>query len=131
MQVIDLQRKFVYNSADLADPDPSMTPDEVRLFYAMRQGYAELLNAVVEGPVTNKGVAKYSFVRAAGAKGATPAMPAAQLIRHALSKQADRDPATAALPMEDDELARRVAATINAKASQPLPIPSVAFGQWG
>lgn len=64
-----ISRAFAYNGLKLADPAASKTPDAVRLFYAAM--YPELLTSVVEGPVTKGGVSTYTFVRAAGSKGAS------------------------------------------------------------
>lgn len=62
-----IKRVFKYNGISLQDPNPEKTPDQVRALFA--PAYPELLNAVVEGPVTKAGVSTYTFTRAAGAKG--------------------------------------------------------------
>lgn len=62
-----ITRKFKYNGLTLSDPLASKLPDQVRMFYAAQ--YPELLNSVVEGPVTKSGVSTYTFVRAVGSKG--------------------------------------------------------------
>ena len=63
MQVLNLTRKFRYNSLTLPDPNESMTLDQVREFYATQ--FPELNNAVTEGPTTENGVATWKFIRAA------------------------------------------------------------------
>lgn len=63
----ELTRVFVYNGMKLADPGTHKRPEEVAKLYAPQ--YPELLNCVVEGPVTKAGVCTYTFRRAAGAKG--------------------------------------------------------------
>lgn len=67
MEVKNLTRSFKYNGITLTDPDPGKTPDQVRAIFAYQ--YPELLNAVIEGPVTKGGVSTYTFARAAGSKG--------------------------------------------------------------
>lgn len=76
MQVLNLVRKFKYNSVTLPDPNDSMAPDQVREFYATQ--YPELNNAMLEGPVTANGVSTWTFMRAAGAKGRIKAPEQAQ-----------------------------------------------------
>lgn len=62
-----IRREFRYNGIKLTDVAAEKTADQVRVFYAAQ--YPELLNAVVEGPVTKNGVSTYTFARAAGSKG--------------------------------------------------------------
>ena len=62
-----LLRKFHYNGMRLTDPNPEKTVDQVRAFFALQ--FPELLNAVVEGPVTKNGEMTYTFQRATGSKG--------------------------------------------------------------
>jgi len=61
------QREFTYNGVTLTDPGPTFGPDQVRDLYTAQ--YPELTTATVDGPEINGGVARYKFVRAAGAKG--------------------------------------------------------------
>ena len=65
-----LPRTFTYNSLTLDDPDPRMTPDEVKDFYA--EVYPELTQAAIEGPEPSETAVEYRFRRAIGTKG-TPA----------------------------------------------------------
>jgi PRTRC genetic system protein C len=61
-------REFHFNGMRLADPDPGMTPDQVRNMYAS-SGYAELTNASITGPKTEGGRQVYEFKKAVGTKG--------------------------------------------------------------
>lgn len=62
-----LSRSFTYNGVKLPDPDPKMTPDEVKNLYSHQ--YPELATAAVTGPDASGGQLVYSFVRAIGTKG--------------------------------------------------------------
>lgn len=63
-----VRRIFSFNGAQLADPDPKMTPDEVRKFYSSN-GYPTLTNASITGPETKDGKQIYSLKAAVGSKG--------------------------------------------------------------
>lgn len=63
-----VRRIFEFNGARLADPGPSMTPDEVRKMYAS-SGYPTLTNASVTGPVRAGSNDVYTFKAAVGTKG--------------------------------------------------------------
>ncbi len=63
-----LPRVFTYNSLTLDDPDPRMTPDDVKAFYA--EVYPELTQAAVEGPEPSETAVEYRFRRTVGTKGA-------------------------------------------------------------
>lgn len=67
LQAVEIKRVFNYNGIDLSDPNPAMSVDEVKQFYAMQ--FPELTNAEAEGPATANNVSKYVFKRAAGSKG--------------------------------------------------------------
>ena len=67
ISIAELVREFAYNGMTLLDPGPSFSPDQVRDLYTAQ--YPELTTATVDGPEINGGVARYKFVRAAGAKG--------------------------------------------------------------
>ena len=67
MQVLKIVRKFNYNGIALVDPNPALSIDAVREFYATQ--YPELNNAVIEGPATKGQEATYKFLRAVGDKG--------------------------------------------------------------
>lgn len=62
-----IKRSFKYNGLTLTDPLAEKTADQVRKFYASQ--FPELINSVVEGPVTKNGVSTYTFIRAVGSKG--------------------------------------------------------------
>lgn len=62
-----LKRAFKYNDRTLPDPDPQMTPDEVRAFYAAT--YPELQSGVVDGPDEDGNRLVFELRRAVGTKG--------------------------------------------------------------
>lgn len=61
-------RKFIYNGAELEDPDPSKSPDDVRKLYA-GMGYAALTNAGIVGPKKAGEDEVYEFKTSVGTKG--------------------------------------------------------------
>lgn len=63
-----LKRVFMSNGNPLTDPDPSLSPAGVKDFWSAM--YPELLNAEVQGPVSNDGELTYTFHRTTGTKGA-------------------------------------------------------------
>ncbi|RWA55991.1 carbamoylphosphate synthase large subunit [Cupriavidus sp. UYMSc13B] len=67
LTVQQLTREFTYNGMTLMDPGPAFTPDQVRDMYIAQ--YPELTTATVDGPEHSVTVARYTFMRAAGAKG--------------------------------------------------------------
>jgi PRTRC genetic system protein C len=138
MQVLNLTRKFKYNSVTLPDPNESMSPDQVREFFATQ--YPELNNALLEGPVTANGVSTWTFVRAAGAKGRSEAPVMAQgnqareLIMKAMATgAAGTAPATLVPVRESAQYAGRLVRVLARKESngQAMSLPSSAFGIWG
>jgi PRTRC genetic system protein C len=62
-----LARSFTYNGVKLPDPDPRMTPEEVKIIYSHQ--YPELATAAITGPEPSGEQLQYSFVRAIGTKG--------------------------------------------------------------
>jgi PRTRC genetic system protein C len=62
-----LSRSFTYNGVKLSDPDPRMTPEDVKAAYSHR--YPELATAAITGPEGSGEQLVYSFVRAIGTKG--------------------------------------------------------------
>ncbi len=62
-----LSRGFSYNGVKLPDPDPRMTPEEVKNVYSNQ--YPELATAAITGPEASGDHLQYSFVRAIGTKG--------------------------------------------------------------
>lgn len=69
LQIQTLTRSFKHGSLALPDPDPKMTADQVKDFYATTL-YTELTNAAIEGPETKGDKLVYEFRRAVGTKGA-------------------------------------------------------------
>jgi len=62
-----MSRGFTYNGVKLPDPDPRMTPEEVKIIYSHQ--YPELATAAITGPEASGENLQYSFVRAIGTKG--------------------------------------------------------------
>ncbi len=62
-----LARNFMYNGVKLPDPDPRMTPEEVKAVYSHQ--YPELTTAAITGPKAAGDHLQYNFVRAIGTKG--------------------------------------------------------------
>ncbi len=67
LQVEAVERRFTYCGRTLPDPDPTISPDEVRGFYSAI--HPELLNAVVTGGDFAGQVQVFEFRRAVGDKG--------------------------------------------------------------
>jgi len=65
--IAPVTREFAYNGMNLPDPGVTFTPDQVRDLYTAQ--YPELTTAAVDGPEIKDTVMRYTFVRAAGAKG--------------------------------------------------------------
>ena len=65
VQTRALGRTFSYMGLQLADPDPALTPEQVRDAYAAQ--YPEITTAVIEGPDASGD--KLVFTRAIGTKG--------------------------------------------------------------
>jgi PRTRC genetic system protein C len=68
ISIAALIREFTYNGVNLLDPGAAFSPDQVRDLYTAQ--YPELTTASVDGPEVSGEIARYKFVRAAGAKGA-------------------------------------------------------------
>jgi PRTRC genetic system protein C len=60
-------REFKYNGVALQDPDPKLTVEAVRDFYANL--YPEIVSAAIEGPVQKGSKLTYEFRKAVGTKG--------------------------------------------------------------
>jgi PRTRC genetic system protein C len=60
-------RTFAYSSITLPDPNPKLSPEEVKAIYSAQ--YPELVTAAINGPETVGEKLRYEFVRAIGAKG--------------------------------------------------------------
>jgi PRTRC genetic system protein C len=67
----ELKREFVIENKSgktvLADPDPSMSPDQVMTFYANQ--YPELTTSAVHGPRYDADKIVYTFKTTVGTKG--------------------------------------------------------------
>jgi PRTRC genetic system protein C len=68
ISIAKLIREFTYNGVAFVDPGPSFSPEDVRDLYSAQ--YPELTTAAIDGPDMSGEVARFTFVRAAGAKGA-------------------------------------------------------------
>lgn len=62
-----LPGNFTYNRVKLPDPDPRMTPEDVKTIYSHQ--YPELATAAIAGPEATGETLQYSFTRAIGTKG--------------------------------------------------------------
>ena len=67
LKIQQLARKFAFKSLELPDPNPSLTPEQVKQVYS--QQYPELTNASIEGPVTEGTTQKFTFTPVLGSKG--------------------------------------------------------------
>lgn len=59
MKVDILERRFKWNTKELPDPDPELSPEEVLKFYSGT--YPELATANVKGPEFKSTYALYEF----------------------------------------------------------------------
>ncbi len=60
-------RVFKFNNRNLPDPNPKMSPAQVKDIYASQ--YPELASAGVEGPEVKNGQQVYTLARQVGTKG--------------------------------------------------------------
>ena len=67
MQTSALKRTFTFNGVKLPDPDPKLSPEEVRGTLATL--YPDIATASITGPEAVGDQLRYNFVRAIGAKG--------------------------------------------------------------
>ena len=67
MQSTLVTRGFRYNNQNLGDPNPSLSPEQVKEIYAATR--PELATAGIEGPEIVKGRRLYTFIRQVGTKG--------------------------------------------------------------
>ena len=126
MEVLDLTRKFQYNSIKLADPNPGMTPEQVKDLYAAT--YPELTNSVVEGPITKGGEAVYEFKRAVGSKGAA-GYAAEQVVKQTIAGTQIDGMALTRMAEELNEPVHYLAqAAKKATGTPALNLPALAFG---
>jgi PRTRC genetic system protein C len=62
-----LSRIFEFNGVRLPDPNPTLTPEEVRNLYAHQ--YPDIATAAISGPEAVGDKLRYQFTRAIGSKG--------------------------------------------------------------
>ncbi len=67
MQTGVVTREFSFNGVKLPDPDPKLSPEEVRSVLATL--YPDIATASITGPEPVGDKLRYNFVRAIGAKG--------------------------------------------------------------
>lgn len=67
LSISNVKRVFKMKDKNLADPDPTMTPDEVMAFYSNQ--YPELVTSNVFGPKMENDEAVYEFKTTVGTKG--------------------------------------------------------------
>ncbi len=67
MNIKVVEREFLYHGTSLADPNPKLSIEEVRSFYANQ--FPELTTAAISGPEIVGDRLRYHFERAIGSKG--------------------------------------------------------------
>jgi len=67
MQTSVVTREFTFNGVKLPDPDPKLSPEQVRSVLATM--YPDIATASITGPEAVGAKLRYNFVRAIGAKG--------------------------------------------------------------
>ena len=67
MQTGVVTREFSFNGVKLPDPDPRLSPEQVRSVLATM--YPDIATASITGPEAVGDKLRYNFVRAIGAKG--------------------------------------------------------------
>ena len=67
MQTGVVTREFSFNGVKLPDPDPKLSPDQVRSVLATM--YPDIATASITGPEAVGDKLRYNFVRVIGAKG--------------------------------------------------------------
>jgi len=67
MQTSVVTREFSFNGVKLPDPDPELSPEQVRSVLATM--YPDIATASITGPEAVGDKLRYNFVRAIGAKG--------------------------------------------------------------
>jgi PRTRC genetic system protein C len=67
LTVTKMTRVFQFQGIRLPDPNPEMSAEEVKAFYAAQ--YPELATAVVNGPEAAGDKMRYTFERSIGSKG--------------------------------------------------------------
>ncbi len=67
LTAVAVRRVFLYNGRTLPDPDPGLTPEQVKQFYSAI--HADLTNATVEGGTFSGDTQTFEFKRGVGTKG--------------------------------------------------------------
>ena len=67
LEIKGITRKFIFEKNTLEDPNPALSPDEVRKYYVAQ--YPALTTANIDGPEVSDGVVKYTFGKIIGTKG--------------------------------------------------------------
>ena len=67
MQTSVVTREFTFNGVKLPDPDPKLSPEQVRSVLATM--YPDIATASITGPEAVGDKLRYNFVRAIGVKG--------------------------------------------------------------
>ncbi len=67
IKILQMTRLFVFGGARLPDPNPAMSVEDVRAFYAAQ--FPEIATAAVAGPEAVGDKMRYTFERAIGSKG--------------------------------------------------------------
>jgi PRTRC genetic system protein C len=67
MESHPLFRVFEFNGVKLPDPDPKLSPEDIRNLYAHQ--YPDIATASITGPEAVGDKLRYQFTRAIGSKG--------------------------------------------------------------
>ncbi len=67
MQPKPVQRVFRHGTRNIPDPDPSLTPEQVRAL--LTAGDPSFASAVLQGPTYENGTAIYTLTTTVGTKG--------------------------------------------------------------
>ena len=65
--VTPVRREFVYNGTSIPDPDPKLTPEQVR--DTLTAVFPEIATATLSGPEPKDNAVRFTFSRAIGSKG--------------------------------------------------------------
>jgi len=137
MKVVNLERKFKYNSVTLPDPNTAMSIEQVREFYATQ--YPELNNAVSEGPVTSGSVSTWTFMRAVGSKGRAnntveSDSDARKMLQALMSARQEPSGSKQIAQASQEDLLRmsRLRDVVHMRPKgKAMSLPTSAFGIWG
>lgn len=124
-KIVQVERIFKYGGTVLDDPDPAMSPAEVKDFYA--DIFPELTQAVIEGPEYSDTQAVYTFEKKVGTKGVTVNALAAGLALVDGMSDAAR-PSSEDMESGGLDLHRKVARALTGSEGEPLLPPSDTLG---